>query len=621
MNFIKNILRYIEKNTIKFINLSFRSKLVISFIIFSVIPLLLIQTFSYYNITLSLKKKAEDLTNFNLIQSAKNLNTYLSTYTDILYQVYIDDKIIEMVKKINKGSTDDRAVAFNVVSERLKSIVAAKEGIRSISILCPSNYIVCYDSLTGSSIENIWMNYEDIRKTDIYIQAINSNRMILIPTAFVEKNRGKDYYLFHIAKKMHDFGNVDMEGIGVAVISIDESSIFKACNQVDKLNAGKSAESINFVIDKEGNIVSFPEKNFIGVNIDSFKDNKSGGDDNSKFYKLLNESLIFNGRPSIINQFYDEGTEWTIVNAVDRSYLFSDVYRLQYTTVMFCAIAILLSILFIIYITRNFSSSIGKILKAMKTVQDGELSVQVELDNNDEISTIASRFNKMMSRINMLVEEVKQVTSKQKEAEIKALEAQINPHFLYNTLDSINWIAIEKEEFEISRLLSNLAQILRYSIGKSNEIVKIREEIQWLEQYVYLQQYRFNYSFTCNIDFDEQVLDCKINKLLLQPFIENCLVHGFAGINSGGILKISGQFYKDAYIRITIEDNGRGIKEDILEALTHDNARAVKTEGTGLGVRNAFDRMRIYYGDSAGWSISSTPDKGTTVVLTIPRAC
>ena len=200
-------------------------------------------------------------------------------------------------------------------------------------------------------------------------------------------------------------------------------------------------------------------------------------------------------------------------------------------TILFGALAILFSITIIIYITRNFSVSTGKILDAMKTAQDGELSVQVTLDNDDdELSVIAARFNKMISKINQLVEEVKRATFKQKEAEIRALEAQINPHFLYNTLDSINWMAIKKEEHEISNMLKSLAQILRYSVDKSNSIVKLREEIKWLKQYLYLQQTRFNYSFECFMDVDESIMDCMVHKLLLQPFIENAVIHGFEGV-------------------------------------------------------------------------------------------
>src|SRR5699024_2954900 len=118
---------------------------------------------------------------------------------------------------------------------------------------------------------------------------------------------------------------------------------------------------------------------------------------------------------------------------------------------------------------------------------------------------------------------------REKNAEIKSLEAQINPHFLYNTLDTINWMALDREEYTISKMLTSLASILRYSIHRSNTIVEIEEELEYLKKYIYLQQQRFDYSFLCTVEADENVRGCMIHKMLIQPFLENTLVHGFPG--------------------------------------------------------------------------------------------
>jgi two-component system sensor histidine kinase YesM len=610
----------------KFRHMSFKYKLILSFIFVSIIPILIIQSFSYYNISLSMKKKVNDLTVYNLEQTAKNLDFLLNSYTDGLYQIYTNDEIVSMVNKMNEGNKDTRALTFNILRNQLKNHTGNMEGLRSIAILCSNGDVVFYDAITGSSLSSIWENYKDVRKTDIYTEAMRNNNMVLIPTAFAENRFGKDYYLFHIAKKMFDFNNLDQKGIGVAVFSIDEAAIYNACNQIGTIGQSNSnVKSINFVMDRNGSVVSFPEKKYIGLNINKYhSDIKGDADANLKV--LLNDASIFKGKSVLINKFYDKNNEWTIVNAVDQDYLFNDIYRMQKITILFGVVAILFSILVIVFITRNFSTSIGKILKAMKTAGGGELTVQVELDSEDEISTIAARFNKMILQINKLVDEVKEVSFKQKEAEVKALdaqiralEAQINPHFLYNTLDSINWMAVESEEFEISRMLYSLSQILRYSISENNKLVKIREEMLWLERYIYLQQNRFSYSFNYQVDIDEDILDFKIYKLLFQPFVENSIIHGFAGLQAGGNIRISIKPFDENDICILIEDNGKGMGEDVVKLLSQAREEGIRTEGKGLGVSNALNRMKLYYEGKVSWTIRSETGKGTSISLIIPK--
>lgn len=600
-----------------FRKLSYRNKLLISFIFVSVIPILVLQTISYYNMTRSMKKRADDLITNNLALASKNLRSSLDSYIEALYQIYIDEEIVEMVKKMN-NDPDNRAIAFNTIRRKLVNFVSARDGIRSIAILCKNGDIAFYDPITISSIESIWSRYEDVSTIDIYNRALESNQMVLGRTEFVEKRGVKDYYLFHIAKKMHDFKNLDEEGIGVAVISINEEIIHKALNNMENVNdIPDNTVSINFVIDNEGNIISFPDKSFISRNINNLNGTVKN-DMNLNINELLSMSGIFDGRAVNINYRFDSSTNWTIINAVDRKYLFNDIYRLQVLTIGIGLVAVMFSIIFTLYISNSFSESISKILNAMKTAQEGELTVQVEVDGSDEISLIASRFNKMISRIDKLIQELKIANHKQKEAEIRALEAQINPHFLYNTLDSINWMAIEKDEHEISRMLKSLAQILRYSVNKSNKIVTVREELEWLKQYIYLQQNRFNYSFECRVDIDDSLLDYKIHKLLLQPFIENAIVHGFEGCSSGGLLNIEMKPYEEDCFRIVIEDNGRGIRQEMVDKLNNEETDDIIAEGSGIGIGNIFRRIKMYYGDKGKWNVCSSIGKGTRIELIIP---
>lgn len=599
-----------------FKKMSFKSKLIFSFIFVSIIPILLVQSISYFNTTSAMKENVNELITYNLAQTEKNLNTTLNSYMDILYQIYTDDEIIELVKKINAET--DSAMEISLLRDKLSKLTNSKEGIRSIAILSAGGKTAFYDTLTASSLDSSWMN-KNFEKSEFYRNITSSKGSVLIPTSYASQLGDKKYYLFHIANKMVDFNDIRKDAIGVIVISIDEDIIYRACNEVDaKKEAKKSVRSVNFIVDKNGYIISFPDKDLIGANISLYDPAGTNGRED-EYTAAARKISYFDSSSIITNSLTSEKNGWIIVNAVDQSFLFSKVYMTQRLTITFGILALLFSIIIIFYVTRNFSGSIRKILHAMKTAQEGELSVRVELDDDgDEMSAIAARFNKMIYKINKLVEEVRAATFKQKEAEIRALEAQINPHFLYNTLDAINWMAIEKDEHEISNMLKSLAQILRYSVNKSNSIVKLREEIEWLKQYIYLQQTRFNYSFECFMEVDENVLDFNIHKLLFQPFIENVIIHGFEGINKGGVLDI-GIKGRENSIMIVIRDNGKGIDPETVSKLNSPDDKEITAKGSGLGASNVFNRIKMYYGDSGSWQVESETGKGTTITLKIPK--
>lgn len=172
---------------------------------------------------------------------------------------------------------------------------------------------------------------------------------------------------------------------------------------------------------------------------------------------------------------------------------------------------------------QRLTGSMQNMVSVMQKAGKGELRARVEIeeDMSGEMETIALEFNHMLERLSRSLENEREANTRQREAEIAALEAQINPHFLYNLLDTINWMAIDREEYEISNSISALAFILRYGIDNSNGIVSVREECEWLKKYLFLQQTRLKYAFQCEMHIEPEIMECKIHKLLLQPFVEN----------------------------------------------------------------------------------------------------
>ena len=266
---------------------------------------------------------------------------------------------------------------------------------------------------------------------------------------------------------------------------------------------------------------------------------------------------------------------------------------------------------------RLLTRSVDTVTSAMQRAARGDLSVRIPQSArmSKETVIIAGRFNAMMDDINTLMCEVRKASDQQRNAEIAMLEAQLNPHFLYNTLDTINWMAIDHSAFDVSNAITSLARILRYGIEGSNRVVSVGEEVAWLKQYVSLQQIRLKNSLEVRIDAPSELMDLPIHKLLFQPFVENAILHGFEGVRRTHRLEIS-LAREEGELIVSICDNGRGMTAAQCAALESGGEA-----GDGkhhIGVKNALQRMRMYYGQQARIRVESALDEGTRITLRLP---
>jgi len=204
------------------------------------------------------------------------------------------------------------------------------------------------------------------------------------------------------------------------------------------------------------------------------------------------------------------------------------------------------------------------------------------------------------------------ILRKKRKAELAVLQAQINPHFLYNTLESINWMALSAKQKNISRMVLLLSNFMRLSLNKGKNVYTIRKEVEHLRTYIEIQQIRHKNKFQVIEDIDENILDYYTIKLILQPIIENCIVHGFKNTMQTGTIEIYGGFDGED-ILFTIRDNGCGMDDNTLKCIFD------KSDSKGYGIKNVNERIKLYFGEKYGLEIESSPGKGTTVKIRIPK--
>ena len=588
-----------------FNNMKIGRKIMSAFVMASIVPILTIQFIGYNMNSNSLKRKIDTLMVDNLTQLSERVDLTMDIYSNLVYQIYVDDKIIENVNTLLNGNGEGREVAFHAIYNRLQQAEKSDRGIRSISVICANGQSVTYDAGTGSSIENLWDDYGDLRKIAPYRDVQGMPGMLVTPTTR-HKGYDGDAFYFHISKCMYDYNNLDRGTIATIVMSVDESVLRDICAVA--IAEDEAEYNINFITDTNGFVISYPNSFYTGISM------------NPKLtvQEFVQVTGLLKGQNTAVNKYVNGHRGWVYYNVYNKDYMMRDIRNNQIMFILISLAAILFSSVLISYIVRRIGSSVALIIDGIDQVKEGNLNVSVALDSKDELGQIASNFNDMTGKVRNLIAEVSEAKDKQKDAEIRALEAQINPHFLYNTLDSINWMAIEKEEYGISRMLRNLGVILRYSVNRSNQMVSVTEVADWLEKYISLQQMRFNQSFRFELNVAEAAGSVRIYKLLLQPFVENAVIHGFKGMEKGGVLRVD-IFLSDTgeRLNIIIEDNGKGMPREMAESF-NVREQAVRDEGGSIGLHNAFARMDMYYGREAVWNVNSIEGMGTVITLTLP---
>ena len=590
---------------------SLQTKLIRIFLLTSAIPILFLSFFSYYNISNMLKSTTEEFSTNNLKQTSKNLEIWLESYEDLLYQVYTDDDVVSLVDKLNNN--EDVPVARNQLRRYLRGILNTKEYIRSITLITSEGMIITYDQLTPVTIENSWINSYSLTPEELYEKISADNKTHVFPTEFASNFANNNYYLFHIAHRIIDYRDLNKKS-GVAIVSIDEKFLRNVC--LTQENPEEDINNFNFIVDDTGRIISYINQESLLYKV---TDGTASLEERQKDYlKFIVGEGVFEEKYIAINVYRDEALSWDIVNVSNQRDTMAKLSKQQDIDIIVSLISLIIVIILIVILSTQLGNSIKKVVETMQVASSGNLKIRVEEDKQMpiEIETIAIQFNDMLDKLYHSMKKEKEAGERQRQAEIKALEAQINPHFLYNTLDTINWMAIDKNEFDISNAISSLAAILRYAIKNSNLTVEIREEVEWLKNYIYLQQTRLKNSFNCEIDVDPEVLEYKIHKLLLQPFIENSIIHGFAGMNREHILEIKFKAKGD-FVSITIQDNGKGIEPSMVERFNNESFYTIDDDNH-IGMKNAIARLHMYYHDKASVKVDSTLGEGTLITLLIP---
>lgn len=594
---------------------------IISVLLITMIPIFFIILFSASNS----QEAIVEMFNSTMLDDTRKrshiLSMELDAFNDLLFQLVSEDTVIDQLSLIN--STQDNVMRDyygNSLYNMIKRYKYARDGLVQTVIIPSAGNYVSYDTSTfkttyfDSLRSRFWDMIDELTESEyyLYFSDFYQDTGVLGPAYLEGVPEGR--YVFFMGEQISNLSDLCQEG--VAIFTILEDHLDEMCN----LHADEALSSA-FLISRGGEILTHSDDDMIGQPLKNLLGSDIG-------LEALSEGIPEDSIESRETQINDSrmmitfapvsGTDFLLVSCFSYEYLDSRLDALNRTLVVALILMLLIVMLiifkFAIGITRDVSVLAEQILKGPWDGDDGNNARYV----GNELEIIVDNYHLLLDKFNAAMDSVRQSAQREKQLELRSLESQINSHFLYNTLDSINWMAIENENYEISEIIGRLATIMRYSINVNIRTVSFSQELSWLEGHLYIQRRRFSGKFTYDLSIESETVDFPMCKLTLQPFIENAVLHGVRGLDHPGRIFLSSALAHDGeFLKIIIQDNGCGMRPDEVE-LYYNRPETAKAQGH-VGIANVLERLKHYYGEAYSLKVQSDPGKGTTVTLLLPR--
>lgn len=567
---------------------SLRIKLGIFAVVLIAIPVLAI-SFTY-NRTVKeiIKNKYTETAIQSVFEASEKLNFILDDVQKFSTVITSNSELLNMLD--NKD--DYRADEFGRV---LRNFITSRDDIEVIDIVLEDAYYTA-GAKKINRIDRINRQLEN-----------SSGQPLWLPTKVeqIEILSGKfNKNYFTLARKIIDFNT--LKDYGYLLIDLEEVLLEKAYS---RLLDNSKAEVL--ICDDKGNIISHCEKEKIGSSIKEEPYGKIVLDDidghNYVQYKINIDKV------AIYSTIRNNG--WKIIKTIPTDYLYEELNSIQKYFIVGGIIYGIVVILYILLFSIRYTEPMMKMMSVIKKVEQGDLTVRTEVKSNDEVGQLGSSLNNMIGEMQVLIDKLIKEEQEKKKVELEALHAQINPHFLYNTLNTIRWMAKIQGNNSVSKAITALVKLLRISTNLDRDMITLQEEIDYVMNYIVIQKLRFNRAININYNIDDINMRLTVPKLILQPIVENSIIHGMEAEEDNLNIVING-FVEEEKLIIEISDDGPGIEDEIMKVILKDSSDRNKFSKVGLN--NVNQRIKLYCGGEFGLKIETEYGKGTKVVVILP---
>lgn len=605
---IKNIYK-------KYIKEKFFNKILLSYTCVIVLVLSILSFFIYQNILSSQRNKAISY-NSQVVQNVKAFFDLKNIRTkQILQQLYLGqysfmnsediNNIFDLLENDTDYLSSDYLPKNVAMLKYLKSACSFDSDITGVYLLKTKDDKIFFNNVNPS--DSTKLSIDTIKLDEFLDKTYLGTKLFLVKNNFFFQNKKTSNDVFTFAANISS--KTFKKRIGTLLINFSSNTIKASYSGIDN-----NFDSHVFVLTKYGEIIfdsSGQQHNSMYPDFENIRE-----------YITESPTTMIN-KNNIVNIITTKDSDCIIISTMSNSQIYRNGSSKK-TILFILLLCILIALLMSYTIISLFSRRIKEINITMKQIEAGNLSSRIKVHNNsDEISQIASNFNTMCDNLNEYIDKVYVYDLKRKDAELKqrtsdlyALQSQINPHFLYNTLETIRMRALTSENEDVSKMIRTLAELFRTSINKKI-IVKISDEINYSKNYFEIYKIRYGPDLEVNYQIDEEILEYGVLKHLIQPLIENSIVHGINTIRGNNRISIKGSRSEND-ILISISDNGNGIRAERLLEVNKMLEQSDISENESIGIVNVDQRIKLIFGRIYGVSISSKLDEGTTIEVKIP---
>lgn len=569
-----------------------QTTLVTAFSVISISIMLILGVVLYVRFSALSREEIIQSTQKMMEQTGESLEDYLISMRQISDAAYYN-----VIKE------NDLSAQSQEVQEGLNLLYEAnRDSLRSIAVYNDSGSLMLAEPVASQKED------PDVTRQDWFLQAMEEMENMHFSTPHIQNlfddNTYRYYWVISLSRvvELTSGGNSRM---GVLLVDMDYSSISRMLNQINTMNNGQ----YYYLCDSEGEIIYHRQQIQISDGIRS---------ESSKTAAACKDGVydeVFEGqrRKVLVNTISYTG--WKLVGVIPYTAFTHGMINIR----LFIILLMLLMGMMLVFISRMVSVRISRpILKLNHSVMEYEAGKKPEIyiGGSREIRYLGYSIRSSYEQIQELMRRILWEQNERRKSELDALQSQINPHFLYNTLDSITWMIEGGRNDEASYMITQLARFFRISLSGGRTIISVRDEVQHARSYMNIQKIRYKDAFSVAFDVAPEAESCCVVKLILQPLLENAINYGVSAMDDCGEIRVTGRL-EEGDVILTVEDNGIGIPPEEAELLLTDDRRVHK-KGSGVGLVNVNNRIQVLFGKAYGLSIESEPDEGTKIIIRIP---
>lgn len=524
-------------------------------------------------------------------QASLNLNTYIRNLMNISDTMYYS--VIKNKDLAYENMDKEMTLLYEVNKDNLISIACFDEKGK---LIAASPVATMKDKVLAST-------------QDWYIQANLKIENLHFSTPHVQDLFNDSNYRYYWVVSLSRVVGLTYHGNtsrGILLVDMNFSDIQQLFSKVNT-----KGEGYVYLTDSEGEIIYHPKQKVIYSNL--MKENNKV----AVTYEDGSHMETFDGEKRAVVVKTVGYTGWKIVSVTPIKEIAINLKQFRFFTVIILAVSILVIIIGNIIVSEKVTNPIRKLEESVKDLENGDLNIDIYTGGSHEIQHLGRTITSMVNQMKILMDDIVKEQEEKRKSELDALQSQINPHFLYNTLDSIVWM-VESERYpDAIAMVTALASLFRISLSKGKNIISIKDEIEHAKNYMEIQKVRFKDQFSITIDIDPKIEEYSTIKLIIQPLLENAIYYGVESMRDEGMIAVKG-YETENDIYIAVSDNGMGIPPEEQRLLLTDNTRARK-RGSGIGLINVHQRIKLYFGEEYGLQIKSELDEGTTIIIHLPK--